>query len=184
MARSSTSQVFTDERGDYCLIELTQGQHALVDASDFVWLSQWKWYAHKDTSRQCHYRAVRKSPRDENYKQQDIFMSRVIMGEPNGVQIDHEDHNPLNNRRYNLRPSTATQNMCNRRKAHGKSSRFKGVAWHEKRGSRAAAWVARITVNKKQIHLGYRDTEEAAAELYRIAAIKYHGEFACVDMVA
>jgi hypothetical protein len=170
--------VSRDKNGEYCLIRLTQGQVTAVDAADYEWLNQWKWYAHKDNSKRQQFRAVRKSPRGPDNKQRDILMSRVIMDATEDIEVDHRDHDPLNNRRYNLRKSTPTQNMQNRRKADGKSSRFKGVAWHT---GKHQAWVARITVNKKQIHLGYFDNEEDAATAYRLAAILHHGEFACLD---
>jgi hypothetical protein len=39
-------------------IQLTQGKVALVDDDDFDYLSQWKWYAHKPSTRDIYY-AVR-----------------------------------------------------------------------------------------------------------------------------
>lgn len=39
-------------------------------------------------------------------------------------------------------------------------------------------WRARITVNRKEKHLGYFKSEISAAKAYDVAAKKYFGEFA------
>jgi hypothetical protein len=50
-------------------------------------------------------------------------------------------------------------------------SRFKGVDRHHDK------WRARIAAYGKRIHLGVFETEGEAAEEYREAGRKYHGEF-------
>ena len=48
------------------------------------------------------------------------------------------------------------------------------IAWAITHGR----WQARITVERRQKHLGYYDTPEAAAAAYAEAARRHHGEFA------
>jgi hypothetical protein len=63
------------------------------------------------------------------------------------------------------------------RKIHpsrNKSSKFKGVHWHEKCGK----WAAQITCDHKTYHLGYFGDEIDAAKAYDKAALKHHGQFA------
>jgi len=92
-------------------------------------------------------------------------------------QVDHIDRDPLNNRRENLRLATAGENMRNLLKHTDNTSGFKGVSFRTDRGK----WLAKIAVNRKQIHLGYFDTPEAAATAYDTAALVLHGTFACVN---
>ena len=90
---------------------------------------------------------------------------------PNGLQIDHINNIRNDNRVENLRLATDTQNKYNRSKLKNNTSGFKGVHFFQNK------WAATIRVNNKQKYLGRRDTKEAAYELYKAAAIKYHGEF-------
>ena len=104
-----------------------------------------------------------------------VKMHKMIL--PNVAEVDHRDHNGLNNRRKNLRPSTRSQNMANtlKRTARRYTSRFKGVNWKK----RSQRWAAEITVNYKHIHLGNSFKNEIdAARAYDAAAVKYFGEFA------
>jgi hypothetical protein len=156
-------------------ITLTKGQVALVDDSDYEWLSQHKWFAKWNTGTRSYY-AARSSPR-ENGKQYTIRMHREILGLERGDKREGDHKEPrdtLNNQRSNLRMAKHDQNGCNRGSNRNNTSGFKGVSWYPKYGK----WLARINISGKRIFLGYFDTAEEAHETYRIAAEKYHGEFA------
>lgn len=91
---------------------------------------------------------------------------------PEGYIVDHKDLLRVNNRLNNLRLATPTQNQQNKA---GYGSYPKGVVWRP----RAKPWAARIRINGIKTHLGSFNTMEEAAEAYRVACIKHHGEFAC-----
>ena len=98
--------------------------------------------------------------------------------QPGCEEVDHWDHNGLNNRRSNLRPVTHAQNTRNAQKRKdGVSSKFKGVCWDKQNRKFQAA----ITANGKRTHLGSFDSEEEAARVWNEAAKKLHGEFACLN---
>ncbi|KKN85803.1 hypothetical protein LCGC14_0276100 [marine sediment metagenome] len=158
-------------------ILLTQGYVALVDDEDYEWLSQWKWYSHRGSSSGPW--AERNSPPDDNGKRSPVLMHRQIMDAPSDRDVDHHDHCMLNNQRANLRVCTTAQNMANRRKSRGCSSRFKGVCWDKEHKK----WRVRIGVNGCSRHLGYCDDEMKAALVYNKEAIKEWGEFSLPNNV-
>jgi hypothetical protein len=88
--------------------------------------------------------------------------------------IDHINGNSLDNRIENLREATHSQNCMNRKLSKSSKSRVKNVCLNKPTNK----WKAFITVNNKQIHLGYfvdiKDAEQAVIE----ARKKYHKEFA------
>jgi len=89
-----------------------------------------------------------------------------IIDHKNGIKVDHS--------LTNIREATLSQNQQNKA---GYGAYSKGVTW---RNRKLCPWQAKIRVNGERIHLGSFETQEAAAEAYRQAAIKYHGEFACL----
>jgi hypothetical protein len=108
-------------------------------------------------------------------------LHRHLMSAKKGEEVDHINHNPLDNRRFNLRIATSTQNSANQRKHRG-ISRFKGVGYDRRIGVSAhSSWIARIGISGKHIHLGYFATEEDAARAYDKAAVQYFGEFALTN---
>jgi hypothetical protein len=152
-------------------VQLTQGYVALVDDEDFERVNAYKWYA--QVSHKTVY-AHRSTPR-VNGKQGNQSMHRFLLNLPSGhdPEVDHKDRNGLNCQRYNLRTATRQQNCCNR----NDKVKHKGISWSERRNK----WKAHIQVNRKEVHLGYFSSQEAAAAAYDVAALKYYKEFALTN---
>lgn len=91
-----------------------------------------------------------------------------------GKYYDHKDRNPLNNRRYNLRPANNIENAQNRTIQSNNTSGIIGVCWH----SSKQRWIASITVNKKRKELGRFKNKEDAIRARLQAEKQYFVEFA------
>lgn len=155
----------------YREVPLTRGLVALVDDEDYervVSLGSWcaqpskssygGWYAHKGIKRDGRWTTIK--------------MHTLITG---WARVDHIDHDGLNNRRDNLRPSTRGQNAANERKrSDGTTSRYKGVGWDKQ----SAKWRARIMVNQNRVTLGFYVDELEAAFAYDRAAFAAWGNYA------
>lgn len=157
-------------------IPLTQGRVALVDDANYGWLNQWKWCAARASCQYLFYATRNVRTSGHRYYE---HMHRAILGlQPgDGKQCDHVDGDGLNNQRSNLRISSQTENMHNRRKLIVGTSKYKGVCWYR----RERKWRARIRVNRKLISLGYFASETDAALAYNRAARKHFGDFALLN---
>jgi len=150
-------------------IPLSKGYVALVDATDFEFLNELRWYAapHGRTLYAVHGGRVGRKTRH-------IFMHRLILNNPRGMATDHIDGNGLNNTRANLRIANPSQNTANKRKWHRPTtSQYKGVNRYKGR------WRAYICNQ----HLGIFDDEIEAALAYNEAALVRFGEFARLNEV-
>ena len=85
------------------------------------------------------------------------------------AQIDHIDHNRLNNQISNLRAVSHAENLRNKSLYANSSSGVTGVGWHK----RSRKWRARIMVNRKLIHLGLFDNFENAVAARKSAEKKF-----------
>jgi len=142
----------------------------MVDDRDYESLFQFKWHAQKTSY--GGYVAVRNIPLG-NGKRKIVYMHRQIMDAPVGMEVDHRNHNTLDNRRNELRVCTGSQNQHNTASKTG-SSQYKGVCWNKRSGK----WVVYIWFDGKQWSLGYFTDEEDAAKAYDKAARELFREFA------
>lgn len=86
--------------------------------------------------------------------------------------VDHVNHETSDNRFCNLRDVSNQENQFNQIKPHrGAKTKYLGVSFF----ARTNRYQARISIDKKQTHLGYFDTPELAWEAYKTAKAKYHG---------
>ena len=139
--------------------------NAIIDESDFELLSKYRWRLNNKGY------AI-SSVTDER-------MHRLIMLPAPNLQIDHINHNKLDNRRINLRICTSKENSRNRVTGENNTSGFKGVCLEPR--NKYKKWRAKIYYNTRAIHIGCFKTKEEAVKAYNDAAIKYFGDFAFLN---
>lgn len=155
-------------------IPLTQGQFAIVDDGDYDWLMQWKWHAYRG---KYTFYACRSTTRSRKAKRKLLSMHRTIMAIPRGREIDHRNHDGLDNRRCNLRECSRAENQRNRLPEKGGTSKFKGTYWNK------GKWQSVITCNGKYTYIGRYASEKDAAAAYNTKAKELFGEFAYLNMI-
>jgi hypothetical protein len=92
------------------------------------------------------------------------------------MQVDHRDADTLNNRKFNLRIVTKSQNNMNRNKQQNNKSGYKGILWYYHHGYNK--WKASIRKDHKIYNLGYYDDINDAIKARKDAEIKFFGEYA------
>jgi hypothetical protein len=115
-------------------------------------------------------------PTREHYT---VLLHRLILDAPDGMDVDHKNHNGLDNRRANLRVCTRQQNLANCRPGRNNTSGYKGVSWSKQHRK----WASYITVDYKKRHLGLFMEKRDAATAYNSAAFEAWGEFAYLNDV-
>lgn len=158
------------------IIELSgkkgQGVFVLVDDEDFEYLNKFKWNL-------CHGYAQRFGRITEDFYRKSMLMHREIIHASKGIQVDHINHDQLDNRKSNLRLVTKSQNMMNAKKRTMCKSPYKGVCWF----NNYQKWMSSITINGKKKFLGYFEYDKDAAVAYNKAAKKYFGEFSLLNKI-
>lgn len=136
------------------IIPLTQNQVALVDDEDYDFLMQWKWYAGWSKHVNSFYVMNKRMG----------LIHRLIMKTPKGLQVDHINHDTLDNRKENLRNVTQSQNVINTGFQKNNTTGRKGVMVAKNK------YQAQIRRNGKTMYLGIFDTVEEAGLAYDIAS--------------
>lgn len=140
---------------------------ALVDDEDFDYLNQFNWCVLFRNSGYYAYRTLR-----TNEKRGTIYMHRIIMNTTKVMEVDHIDHDGLNNQKSNLRNCLHAQNQKNMSAHKNGISKYLGVCYHDN------AFQVQMAINGKNTYLGRFKTEVGAAMAYDNAAKKIRGEFA------
>lgn len=154
------------------ILRLPDNHVGFISAVDDVWIKLYQWYVNIDQRGKayiCRYEGGKR-----------IYMHREITGCPADMVVDHINGNSLDNRRINLRVCFKNENARNH--AGRGDGEFKGVTVEVRAGKRKVyrARISESTVSA-DIHLGFADTPEGAAELYDKAALIFHGEFAWLN---
>jgi hypothetical protein len=139
------------------------GNQAIVDDDILNDLLKYNWYCLKQ--RHKYYPVAYISGKT-------VLLHRYLLKiTDSNIHIDHKNNNTLDARLQNLRIATRSQNLFNQIRIN--RYLYKGVY-----PTRSKKFDAKITQNKKTIHLGAYNTAEQAAEIYDKKALELFGEFA------
>lgn len=153
-------------RGSYTVCTLSNGISFLIDTEDYEQVKEYTWAYNR--------------PRDYIFCTglSQMQLSRFLMGCPPGLEVDHINHNRLDNRRCNLRIASHRQNCANTRPQLKNKSGYKGVSFCKQTGK----WKAFCkTEDGKSTTLGRFDSKQEAAVLRDYISYKMHGEFAWLN---
>lgn len=92
--------------------------------------------------------------------------------------IDHIDGSKSNNKLNNLREATQSDNGKNRILSKNNSTGHTGVSFYTPLNK----YVAKITIDKKQKHIGYYTTIEEAVSARKDAELLHFGEYRNADL--
>lgn len=150
--------------GPIALINLTRGHTAIIDVEDVHLIECWNWSAVESGRTWYAWRGGGGIPK--------VKLHNAVAG--NGLW-DHINRHGLDNRKCNLRSSTARQNTYNRRISIVNKSGFKGVSLLP-----SGKWIAQIQFGKNRT-IGRFETALEAARAYDECALRDFGEFAYLN---
>ena len=97
-----------------------------------------------------------------------ILLHRFLTNCPNDKVIDHINHNPLDNRKNNLKICVEIENLQNKK---NNTSGHVGVSYYK----RDNTWEAYIAIKNKKIFLGRYKNFENAVRAREEAELKFYG---------
>jgi hypothetical protein len=158
-------------------IQLTQGKVAIVDDEDFDYLNQWKWYVNEWKGGK--YYAVRNVRKNKKYIGYESMHRLLSNNNDKKLVTDHINGNTLDNRKSNLRICSISENCKNSIVQKNNKTGFKGVRYRKDNNK----YRAEIYNNNIRYNLGTFIDPIDAARAYNDAALKYHGEFANLNII-
>lgn len=156
------------------IVPLTKGQFMLIDDADAPLLLKWKWQARSNGGGKWY--ACRNWEGAKGVTGR-IYVHRLLLNAPDGLDVDHANGDSLDNRRCNLRVATRAQNLANSRPRNPRSG-FKGIYPHGKHG-----WVAKFIQNGQRVHVGTFPSLREAVLAYNHAVMEWQGDFAWCNEV-
>ena len=153
------------DKGEYFEGVTSNGESFFFDKDDIEKVMQFSWFMVKG------YPTARKKK---------ITLHTFLMGKaPKGYEYDHINRNPADDRRINLRLATRRENIANKIKSKGKTSKYKGVFWSKNKKS----WVSTLTYEGKSFRLCCSSSEEECAKAYDKKSLELYGEFAVLNII-
>lgn len=143
---------------DFAEIITAKGEVIIIDASDVDECKNHSWYI------DC-----KGYPSTGGRGLKTTRLHRFLLRPPESMQVDHINHNKLDNRRCNLRIVNNQQNHFNRPINKNNKSGCKGVYYNKQ----CKKWCCQITLNGKIIYSKLFNTFDEAVEQRKILESLY-----------
>ena len=172
-------------------------KEVLIDEEDYDLVDGIKWSAHKNGTghnkfygqRHIARRYVtdpktgkRKQKRTTQKLHREVIKRKLNLQEEDikGLQVDHINGEPLDNRRENLRLVTSKENQWNAGPRINNTSGYVGVVWHKQtqKWNAQAGYICEQTGKSKNKSLGLYNDKEEAARVYDKWVIEHRDEHA------
>jgi hypothetical protein len=162
-------------------LPLNDGTPVKVSPEDYEWALTFSWH------RASYGYAASQTRRQRPGKKRSIRMHRAILERKLSRPLlpterpDHINHQPLDNRRENLRLASFQQNNMNASpyNVRGGTSDYKGVFWDKQKNR----WRANIRLSGVRIYCGSSEDELEAAYLYDQFALALFDEYAYLNVL-
>jgi len=161
-----------DLSGEFGIGYTSKGEEFYFDLEDFEKIKNICWSISRENGIIKHVEGY-----DTEETRKNVLLHKYILGLDKKVEIDHIDRNPLNNKKYNLRPCTHKQNIANASIKSNNKWGVTGIYRYIIRG-RVAGWRAQIENNGVSYHLGTFVLFEDAVKARLNAEKEIFGEFA------
>lgn len=149
-------------------IPLSRGLVAKIDDADYERANQYKWSAFGR-------KRVYAGRNDwSSGKSHTVMLHRFILSAPDGLFVDHIDHDTLNCQRTNMRLCSKLENNRNKLIYSNNTSGYKGVTWDAESGN----WAAQTRVKGRSVKIGRFSDPLEAALAYDAKAKELFGDFA------
>ncbi len=143
----------------------TKGNAILIDRSDLEKVRDYRWYEDKDGYA---FAVIRSGGEPKR-----ISMHRMLLDVQRGMDVDHINRNPRDNRKCNLRLCTRSQNNMNSKARKTNKSGYKNICWDKQMNS----WKVQIMRDYKVVYEKLFKKLEEAVRARNKALIFFHGAY-------
>jgi hypothetical protein len=159
-------------------IPLSKGKVAIVDDDMYnhIVSSNWKFYF-ADQGKSNNHRGYAKRAID------DARLHRLVLRFhgvhiPHGMDVDHKNGDPLDNRFENLQLLSRRENLLKKKRNYVNETGYRGVIVRRDRGSSGTRYRAYVNHEGKTHWVGSYATAEEAARAHDELAKQLHGKYA------
>ena len=138
---------------------------AIIDEGDAALVSRFQWKTMQRPNGRIYVFSTQKS------RPVTVYLHRIIVDAPPGMDVDHINHNTLDNRRSNLRIASRSLNNMNRAKLGDNKNGFHGVM-----KTRTGKYLSRVQLGRRVFFTKSVSTPERAARDRDELAVRLYGD--------
>lgn len=163
LGKSNIKKNTYDLDGEYGVGYIIEGKVFYFDKEDYNLIKDYYWNVFKG------YVVSETNKQDVKTRMHRLIMNCI----DKNLDVDHINHNTVDNRKENLRIVTRSQNQMNMQGRSNNTSGVAGVIFNKN----ANKWAVAIQKDNKRIHLGVFDNFDEAVKVRKEAEIKYFGDY-------